>query len=164
MYSLSMKTRHCRNCDSDKSLDKFVKNTKKKYGRGYECKKCHGRHYAKRRKHYVALAKKRVNEYRRKMYVFLFNYLKSNPCVDCGEHDPVILEFDHVRGTKVRSISQMVHHCFSYERLQVELKKCEVRCANCHRRRTAKGYSLKNLTYMPTQVEIPRRSAKIHGL
>lgn len=65
-----------------------------------------------------------------------------NPCVDCGEDDPVVLEFDHVRGDKAGSISLMIHNGVSLETLIIEINKCQVRCANCHRRKTARdrGY------------------------
>jgi hypothetical protein len=56
-------------------------------------------------------------------------------CVECGEKDFRVLEFDHVRGVKTADISKMISH--SEERLRAELTLCEVRCANCHRRKTA---------------------------
>lgn len=66
---------------------------------------------------------------------FIVNYLKSHPCVDCGEDDFVVLEFDH-KGDKERNISDMVQN--RVEKIEEEIQKCEVVCANCHRRRTSK--------------------------
>lgn len=65
-------------------------------------------------------------------------FLQGHPCVDCGEKDPTVLEFDHVRGVKRRSVSEWVFTggC-SLKTLIEEMKKCEIRCANCHRRITA---------------------------
>ena len=61
---------------------------------------------------------------------------KSKPCLDCGElHPPVVMQFDHVRGKKVGCISNM--HGGPWARVLVELSKCEVVCAICHRVRTA---------------------------
>lgn len=65
------------------------------------------------------------------------NYLASHPCVDCDESDIVVLEFDHInRSKKIGNISTMVRSSVSVEKLVDEIKKCEVRCANCHRRKT----------------------------
>jgi hypothetical protein len=61
---------------------------------------------------------------------------KARGCVDCGERDPIVLDFDHVRGEKRENIARMYN--WNTESVRVELAKCEVRCANCHRRMTAK--------------------------
>ncbi|WP_412061844.1 hypothetical protein [Rubrivirga sp. IMCC45206] len=68
----------------------------------------------------------------------LWRYLLSHPCVDCGEADPIVLEFDHVRGEKVGALSNMATRQFSVAKLNAEIAKCEVRCANCHKRKTAR--------------------------
>jgi L-lysine 2,3-aminomutase len=58
--------------------------------------------------------------------------------LDCGEADPVVLEFDHVTGVKEAAVAELVQRAVSLARLIAEVEKCEVRCANCHRRRTAR--------------------------
>lgn len=63
---------------------------------------------------------------------FLLDFLSIHPCRDCGEDDPVVLEFDHVRG-KTANIGDLV--TYSLERIRKEIELCEVRCANCHKRR-----------------------------
>lgn len=74
--------------------------------------------------------------------IFVLEYLTEHTCVDCGIDDPIVLEFDHVRGDKITSISNMVNNCCAYEKILNEIKKCDVRCANCHRIKTTKqlGY------------------------
>lgn len=64
-------------------------------------------------------------------------YLDSHPCVDCTESDPVVLQFDHVRGIKWKNISTLVGHGYSIAQINTEIAKCDVRCANCHIRVTA---------------------------
>ena len=59
-----------------------------------------------------------------------------SPCAQCGEADPVVLEF-HQIGGKDLAISEMITRVSSVDRLKEELQKTRVLCANCHRRITA---------------------------
>ena len=69
----------------------------------------------------------------------LIEYLKIHPCVDCGEQDIRVLEFDHVRGKRKYRISSMIYSGRSWKNLLREIAKCDVRCANCHSLRTYKN-------------------------
>src|SRR5579875_2419722 len=71
---------------------------------------------------------------------YVLAYLAEHPCSDCGEDDIVVLDFDHVRGTKRMAVAEMVRRGFAIATIQLEIDKCEVRCANCHRRVTAKRH------------------------
>jgi len=54
-------------------------------------------------------------------------------CMDCGYNKhSAALDFDHVRGTKSFNISRSDR---PWEVVLAEVKKCDVRCANCHRAR-----------------------------
>jgi hypothetical protein len=72
--------------------------------------------------------------------------------VDCGETDPVVLEFDHVRD-KLKDIGYMVTVGFSWSAIQLEIEKCEVRCANCHRRKTARVQGIYDAKHSPRLFE-----------
>src|SRR5207253_676741 len=61
--------------------------------------------------------------------------LASTRCNDCGEADPIVLEFDHV-GPKRRNVGALVAEGASIRALEAEMAQCEVVCVNCHRRRT----------------------------
>ena len=67
----------------------------------------------------------------------LLDYLLEHPCPDCGESNPLVLEFDHVRGSKTKDISSMIQPKWSWKVIEAEISKCVVRCANCHRLKTA---------------------------
>jgi hypothetical protein len=68
---------------------------------------------------------------------YLFEYLSKNPCIDCGEKNPVVLTFDHVRGEKRNAVANLARSSFSLKSIQDEIDKCEVRCFNCHIIKTA---------------------------
>lgn len=135
----------CRKCKINKNLKKFsYENVKllKKHG---VCKSC-VREY---RKVYYQINKKEAKKrayfsnikLRERNREFLWNYLLESPCVDCGEDDPVVLEFDHIKNKKKKKeISKMVISSHSIKSIQLEIKKCVVRCANCHRRKTSKQF------------------------
>lgn len=65
-------------------------------------------------------------------------HLDSHSCVDCGEKDIVVLQFDHVRGKKRGNVSSLARAGHPLSVIQKEIAKCEIRCANCHVRKTAK--------------------------
>jgi hypothetical protein len=67
---------------------------------------------------------------------YLIEYFRTHPCVDCGEADAVVLEFDHLRD-KSFDVAQSLPYR-SWQSILDEIAKCEVVCANCHRRRTAR--------------------------
>ena len=77
--------------------------------------------------------------YRRRAHLRqLINEAKSKPCADCGVSYPFyVMDFDH-RDDKSFAISQ-AWRTRSWERVLLEIKKCDVVCANCHRERTYSG-------------------------
>lgn len=66
---------------------------------------------------------------------FINDYLIGKSCIDCGENDPIVLEFDHFENKK-DNLCEIIQNC-SIEKIEAEIKKCNIRCANCHRRKTA---------------------------
>ena len=66
--------------------------------------------------------------------IYIKAYFETHPCVDCGNDDWRVLEFDHVRGEKWRNISSIMTE--PLERIIQEIEKCDSVCANCHKIRT----------------------------
>jgi 5-methylcytosine-specific restriction endonuclease McrA len=94
-------------------------------------------HYLANKERYVRQAGLRKEVLRRKRTAYLLDYFATHPCQDCGESDPVVLEFDHLDGeTKLFNISHALPYR-GWQSILDEIEKCEVVCANCHRRRTA---------------------------
>ena len=60
---------------------------------------------------------------------------ETSGCTDCGESNPIVLDFDHLKYKKY-NVSRMIHDGFSWKAIKKEIEKCEVVCANCHRIRT----------------------------
>lgn len=77
--------------------------------------------------------RKRRTEQRR----LVFDYLKVHPCVDCGNSNPIVLEFHHVRGVKEANVGSLISGGYSDETIFSEIAKCDVVCSNCHKIRTA---------------------------
>lgn len=66
------------------------------------------------------------------------DYFSSHPCVDCGQDDIRCLEFDHRdAGEKLADVATLLRSRVAWSRIEAEIAKCDVRCANCHRRATA---------------------------
>lgn len=132
-----MKT--CTRCKQKKPFSAFNFKIKSKGLLQYHCRECSRKyvrtHYRNNREYYLKKANKRNNMIRKKIREYIINYLNSHSCVDCGEQDPNVLEFDHI-GNKNFSISNTGRDK-TLETVQIEIAKCEVRCANCHRRKTA---------------------------
>lgn len=136
--------KQCSGCKRVLPVTEFFFKSRDAGTRHSLCKECNNiycrEHYRKnsaqyREYHYVNSARYRLRNQQR-----LCEYLGNHACVDCGEADPMVLEFDHMRGIKVRNISEMVRGKFSWGRILEEIEKCEVRCANCHRRKTARDF------------------------
>jgi hypothetical protein len=104
-----------------------------------ECQRSYWRAYYRRDRLGRGERRRRSNAtYRERNRIRVLDYLKTHPCVDCGEKDAVVLEFDHVRGVKLGDVSVLTRSAISWRRISAEIEKCEVRCANCHRSKTAK--------------------------
>lgn len=95
-------------------------------------------HYKNNRSEQIVRVAKNSRRYRIRNRQYVLEYLLKNPCVDCGEKDPIVLDFDHVRGIKKSNISDMIDDPAGLKTIQEEIDKCDVRCANCHRRITYK--------------------------
>lgn len=139
-----MKTKKCALCNEIKVESEFNKKSKGRlqpYCR--PCNKLKSREYYKNNKKDQIEKILKSRDLRKDNRVEeLINYFKLNPCVDCGEKDPLVLEFDH-KDPKDKSfgISEALGKMIGWEKIKNEINKCEVRCANCHRRKTAKDFN-----------------------
>ena len=131
--------RRCGRCGEVKKLDEYAWRRKARGQRDNYCRPCRAaykqEHYCLNRERYIKAAVRRRAALAAERAAFLVEYFGLHPCVDCGESDPVVLEFDHL-GDKSFNIAKGLRDR-SWEALVDEMAKCDVVCANCHRRRTA---------------------------
>lgn len=152
-----MWTKECVSCRELKDVDDFYRDTRNGDGVDNQCKECskmsnkrwkenNPAKAAKAIKRWRAKNKDKTKEYNRtyaartkgvKM-IWLHKYLSEHPCVDCGETNTLVLVFDHVRGKKVDGVVQLAVSGRSMKKIEAEIKKCDVRCRNCHHTRHSK--------------------------
>lgn len=135
----------CSRCNKDKKPEEFSLRSSKTGRRQSRCKSCHSAWHAvyyaglsrKQKKRWLERTKDSNNRRAAAVRSFVWQYLLAHPC-QCGESDPLVLEFDHVIGDKEFAISLAVaRYKTSLRKIKQEIEKCVVRCANCHRRKTA---------------------------
>ena len=138
----------CTECGQERLLNEFhIKRGRLRSN----CKWCVSRytkeHYKNNREYYLKKATINRKRGQARLREFLFTYKKEHPCVDCGESDPIVLEFDHIEN-KVDGLARMATRALKLSTIIAEISKCDVVCANCHKRRTAKTFNWfkKNLT------------------
>lgn len=120
-------------------MEEFAWRRRAQGQRDNYCRPCRAEykqeHYAANKAGYIASARQRKVALVEERMLYLVAFLREHPCVDCGEADPIVLEFDHLRDKKF-SISEGLQGR-RWQDVLDEIAKCEVVCANCHRRRTA---------------------------
>lgn len=85
-------------------------------------------HYQRNKENYIS----RTTARRRELTQWLWDLKAETGCVDCGNKDFRVLDFDHI-GPKTITPTKMLQKGWGKERMLEEIKHCEIRCANCHR-------------------------------
>jgi hypothetical protein len=132
--------RRCSRCKTEKPDEEFAWHRRARGQRQTYCRSCgaeyHRGHYQANKQRYIDAAARRKKALLQERFIFLMAYFRDHPCVDCGETDPVVLEFDHLRDKKFGIATGIRNR--NWNDVLDEIAKCDVVCANCHRRRTAK--------------------------
>lgn len=127
----------CSKCNDQKSLDQFNRNKSRKDGLQTFCRDCEkirGKEYRKTGA-YLESTRRANQRARERRLEFIAQFLLTHPCVDCGNDDIVVLDFDHL-DNKEFNIMTMVRDSKPLSLIQLEIEKCEVVCRNCHAHRT----------------------------
>lgn len=135
-------TKVCNHCGQSKPVEEFNWRWKARGVRQRTCRDCqNGQKQAWYERNKDT---HKQNTYRNKLSKrdvarkYIWDYLSAHPCA-CGESDPMVLEFHHVRGRKKKEVTKLVSLGYSLETIQKEMDKCIVVCANCHKRMTYNG-------------------------
>jgi 5-methylcytosine-specific restriction endonuclease McrA len=140
----------CSRCKVSKPESDFFMRDKKTGRRHAECKTCYTErrkdfyheHYQRYGDLYRQRAKARREKVRAELQTNLLQYLSDKRCVKCGENDPVVLEFDHLLpAEKSFGIARAISNGMKWPMILGEIKKCQILCANCHKRKTAQEFN-----------------------
>ncbi len=76
----------------------------------------------------------------------LREFFRNAECMDCGIRDFAVLELDHRDPQRKRDdVSNLVRQPHGWPTIAKEIAKCDVVCANCHRKRTARYFGWRKL-------------------
>jgi 5-methylcytosine-specific restriction endonuclease McrA len=130
-------SKRCGRCEEVLPLGSF-----NRLGDGHQhwCRDCFRAYFRSRSARHLEQARASKSRQRRRARAHVLSLLLGESCVDCGEHDVLVLEFDHV-GTKRRGVASLVDDGAPTARIDEEIDECQVVCVNCHRRRTSERRS-----------------------
>jgi hypothetical protein len=130
---LSGERRTCSRCRRSLPVEAFNRMGE---GRQFYCRDCFRSYFRARGEIHRQQVRARRPERQRRVHEFMAALLGAASCADCGTSDILVLEFDHV-GEKRMAVASLIRSGASRRQLLDEIARCEVVCANCHRRRTA---------------------------
>ena len=114
-------------------LSEFKKHCGKKDGLQIDCIVCQKEY---RKQHYIINKQKYLDKSKattERNVAWFKEYKSSLSCEICGESHPACLQFHHKdRNDKVDAVCVLVRSGCAIQKLQEEIKKCQVLCANCH--------------------------------
>ncbi len=129
--------RTCIRCGISKDECEFNwRNLKKGYLQSV-CKSCQAQDSRNRDRESVRVSNKTAREKGvERAKQFVYEYLSSRACADCGEKDLAVLTFHHTDPrNKKYNVSDMISHGYAIETIQRELDRCVILCWNCHMKR-----------------------------
>jgi hypothetical protein len=124
--------KRCPRCTQIRPFECFAWNAKAKDHRQTQCKACKREQYlakghsrvTERTKANRTAIQKFVDEYKMAAGCMVCNYKRCPAALDPHHRDPGEKEFS-IGSAKARNVS--------LEKLRIELEKCDILCANCHR-------------------------------
>ena len=138
-----MRVKTCTRCGATKPLDQFPPRRRGESRLQSWCRACfaanNARYYLEHHATQKARLLRNTLARREENHLRAIEYLAGHPCVGCGEADVVVLQFHHLRDKKA-NVSALINAGATWARIELEIAKCNVLCANCHRLRTAEAW------------------------
>lgn len=124
--------KRCSACGLTLPLEVFSKNKRKSDGLQSACKSCSAQRSAKWYKNNpsIRVIQNQYQRARNKAFVDRYKRIYGK-CTDCGTTDHRVLQFDHLED-KRKNVSDMIYQGNSIKVIKAEIRKCQMRCANCH--------------------------------
>lgn len=124
----------CSCCGKELPLDNFSWKYKDKGIYQSRCKKCQAQ--ADKRLYDNSPARRekireRAKQDALKAKAFVKEYKQAHQCCKCGEDRWYLLDFHHINNNKEIELSKV--RSWSIPKIQQEMAKCILLCANCHR-------------------------------
>jgi transcription elongation factor Elf1 len=132
-------TKRCGKCGSVKPVSEFARKSKTRIQAWCKCcsRANSQNHYRLNKARYIQRAQARKERIR----VWIKTYKRQLSCAHCGEDHPACLQFHHLDpDVKELSIAKAIAYCWGIPRIERELSKCSVLCANCHMKEHWKAY------------------------
>src|SRR5579862_3741920 len=123
--TLDINFKICSSCGKSKPWSAYSSQSAKEFRPCSYCRRCQRayckEHYRRNRDAHNRGRYMRARGERKAIREFLWRYLEMHGCMDCGERDIVVLEFDHVSGKKEAEVSVMAARGATRERLEKEI-------------------------------------------
>jgi hypothetical protein len=127
----------CPTCRRTLAFSEFNRRSRSNDGRQSVCRPCNAArsrtYYAENLQKHRRAVSAQVAKTRAAHLQRIGEYLLAHPCVDCGETDIRVLDFDHrVGAEKAAEVMKLAKAAYAWKRVSDEIAKCDVRCRNCH--------------------------------
>lgn len=124
----------CSKCKLPKNESEFSPRKTSKDGLHPHCKSCRRSFANAAYKNNPQKFLDKIEETKEKLYTFVDAIKAENGCKFCPEKTPICLDFHHLNP---KEKDKSIAHLIAYKnkaRIEAEIKKCIVVCANCHRK------------------------------
>lgn len=130
-----METKICCTCKKEKNVTEYSFKNKNNGILQCSCKECCKETRKLNYENNKKVTFDRNNRKRTNIRKWFEEYKKTLKCSRCPENHPACLDFHHIDNTtKEHTISLMIGGTFSIDTIKKEMAKCDVLCANCHRK------------------------------